>query len=416
MFKFLHAADVHLDSPLRGLESHEGAPVDEIRGASRRAFSNFIDLAIEEKVHFVLLAGDLFDGDWKDYNTGLYFVKSMSRLRKAGILVFLVLGNHDAASRITKSLQLPDNVKLFSALEPETVLLEELGVAICGISHQGRKTLNNLAVSFPPPDPHYLNIAILHTSLNGRAGHDTYAPCSVDDLVSKGYDYWALGHVHQAEKVSEDPWIVFPGCLQGRHIRETGAKGALLVSVENGQVCEVEERRVDVLRWKSCRADLSQCETLEAVLDTVRVTLQTELDTADGRSLAIRLYLEGNCSVHDEVISGQDYLVEELRSLAVDLGDIWLEKISFRTERLLTIEELVGEESPLADLLKIVDQVEYDHDTLFDSMPELMKLKNKLPRDMKDALLPDSAESRDEFARDVREILLASLLSRSKGS
>ena len=94
MLKFLHAADIHLDSPLHGLERYEGAPVEELRSATRRAFDNLIELAIAEDVSFVLLAGDLYDGDWKDYNTGLYFVGQMRKLKEAGIRVFIVSGNN----------------------------------------------------------------------------------------------------------------------------------------------------------------------------------------------------------------------------------------------------------------------------------------------------------------------------------
>jgi DNA repair exonuclease SbcCD nuclease subunit len=97
--KFIHAADIHLDSPLVGLRFYEGAPVDEIRGATRRAFQNLIELAITEKVDFILIAGDLYDGDWKDYNTGLFFLKEMAKLRDHGIRVFMISGNHDATSR-----------------------------------------------------------------------------------------------------------------------------------------------------------------------------------------------------------------------------------------------------------------------------------------------------------------------------
>src|SRR5829696_667564 len=132
MLKFLHAADVHLDSPLRGLERYDGAPVEEIRGAARRAFENLVDLALAEEVAFLLLAGDLYDGDWKDYNTGLFFAAQMRRLEEAGTPVFVISGNHDAASQITRVLRPPDNVKVFSTRKPETVELKGLEVALHG--------------------------------------------------------------------------------------------------------------------------------------------------------------------------------------------------------------------------------------------------------------------------------------------
>lgn len=267
MIKFIHTADIHLDSPLKGLEAHDDAPVQEIRGATRRAFDNLVDLAITEAVDFILIAGDLYDGDWKDYNTGLFFAARMGRLDRAGIDVFIVSGNHDAASQITKTIPLPDNVTVFPFGKPRSVIRDDLGVIIHGQSYSRRVVTENLARNYPRNNPDYLNIGVLHTSLTGRDGHEPYAPCSPDELASKGYDYWALGHVHQREIVSMAPWIVFPGNLQGRHIRETGAKGATLVTVVEGRITAVDPRELDVLRWADCVVDLSLCETLDEVHD-----------------------------------------------------------------------------------------------------------------------------------------------------
>src|SRR5687767_8508980 len=136
--KWVHAADLHLDSPLRGLERYEGAPVERIRTATRRAMQNLVALCVEEKAGLLLLAGDLFDGAWKDYSTGLFFAARMSELREAGVRVVIVRGNHDAASAITKSLRLPENVKELSARRPETVVIEEMGIAVHGQSFPTR--------------------------------------------------------------------------------------------------------------------------------------------------------------------------------------------------------------------------------------------------------------------------------------
>jgi DNA repair exonuclease SbcCD nuclease subunit len=118
MIRFLHAADIHLDSPLTGLERYEGAPVEELRGATRRALENLVELAIERELDFVLIAGDLYDGDWKDHNTGLFFVDRMNRLREAAIPVVIISGNHDAANRMTRSLRRPDTWNCSATSEP----------------------------------------------------------------------------------------------------------------------------------------------------------------------------------------------------------------------------------------------------------------------------------------------------------
>ncbi|MCI5157684.1 MAG: DNA repair exonuclease, partial [Candidatus Electrothrix sp. AUS1_2] len=255
-FKFIHAADIHLDSPLRGLSRYESAPADSIRAACRRAFENLVDLAIEEEAAFVLLAGDLYDGDWKDYSTGIFLSKQMGRLGRHNIRVFAVSGNHDAANRMTKSLDSPSNMTIFSARKAETVALEDLGVVIHGRSFPTRHVDENLVAGFCTAEKGLFNIGLLHTSLDGREDHADYAPCSLDDLRSKDYQYWALGHIHRHEIIRKEPYIIFPGCIQGRNIRETGAKGCVLVSVDDGSVAEIERMPLDVLRWSLCDIDL----------------------------------------------------------------------------------------------------------------------------------------------------------------
>ncbi len=412
-FSFLHTADIHLDSPLKGLEAHEDAPVDEIRGATRRAFDNLIDLAIEEAVDFVLIAGDLYDGDWKDYNTGLFFAGRMGRLDKAGIRVFVASGNHDAASRSTRALPLPDNVTLFPHKKPTSVALEELGVIIHGQSYSSRAVIENLAAQYPQHGSGYFNIGLLHTSLTGREGHEDYAPCTPDDLKSKGYDYWALGHVHKREIVSEEPWILFPGNIQGRHIKETGSKGATLVTVEDGRVVEVKERELDVLRWAICQVDLSECETTDSVYDAVKQAFEQERAKADGKTLALRLVLTGRCSVHAQLFDRAAQWVEEFRGIAAGLGDIWLEKVKFRTNRKVSLEEIIGEDTPVAGLVQSIQRLELDGDTLLRLAPELAVLKSKLPPEIHggdEPFLDTSPEKIAELRNEVQELLIARLL------
>ncbi len=149
MFKFIHAADIHLDSPLRGLSRYEGAPVGRIRGATRDALEELTRLAIDEEVHFVVIAGDVFDGDWRDYNTGLFFARQMTQLREKGIRVFFLAGNHDAASSITKNLRMPDNVHKFPTGKPKTFLVKEIRVAIHGQGFARPDVTDNLVAGYP---------------------------------------------------------------------------------------------------------------------------------------------------------------------------------------------------------------------------------------------------------------------------
>lgn len=417
MFTFLHAADIHLDSPLRGLEGYADAPVDQIRQATRRAFDNLIDLAIEEQVAFVLLAGDIYDGDWKDYNTGLFFIDRISRLRKADIRVFMVSGNHDAASQISKSLHLPDNVHLFSAKHSETITLEALEVAIHGQSYHTRALTDNIAKNYPHALPHYLNIGLLHTSLTGRQEHEPYAPCSLDDLRTKGYDYWALGHIHKREDVAQAPWIVFPGNIQGRHIHEAGAKGATLVRVDGGQITAVEHRDLDVLRWSLCQVDLTNCAALELAIDVIRQAMEAEQTHAEGRPLALRLQLAGKSPLHAELHRKSAVLTEEFRSLAVGLGEIWLEKVLFATQRPVTLGETLGMETPMADLVRAIDRLDFEPTALMELVPEIGVLQSKLPPELQheSGLISVSPTDMSTLCEDIKEMLIARLLGQEGG-
>lgn len=185
-FQFLHTGDIHLDSSLKNLAGQDGPAAELIRTATRRAFSNLVDLAIADEVAFVVIAGDLYDGDWRDFQTGLLFVRQMGRLANAQIPVYLIWGNHDAESQITKRLNLPDNVKVFSSRKPQTLKLDGLPVAIHGQSFKQRDVTENLVPAYPAPIADCFNIGVLHTGLGGMSGHANYAPCSMDDLVNKG--------------------------------------------------------------------------------------------------------------------------------------------------------------------------------------------------------------------------------------
>ncbi len=414
--KFIHSADIHLDSALHGLERYEGAPVEEIRSATRRAFDNLIELAIDEQVAFVLLVGDLYDGDWKDYNTGLYFVERMGRLRDANIRVFIVAGNHDAASQITKHLRLPDNVTLFSTRKPERVVLDDLGVSICGQGFATRAVTDDISQDYPQGDPQLLNIGLLHTCLDGKPGHEPYAPCTVDGLRSKGYQYWALGHVHKREEVSQDPWIVFPGNIQGRHIREIGPKGCTLVTVNAGEIVAVEHRDLDVMRWSICELDVSAAETVDDIYEQVREGLQLALDAAEGRPVAVRLVLYGACSAHLKLHAERERWIQEYRALATGLGGagIWLEKISIKTRPVVSTDEVLERDDALSGLLRAIHDMDLDSSALDGLADEMSVLRQKLPAELlagDDPFDPANPEFLKETLEDIKELLVNRLMT-----
>lgn len=331
-FRFLHAADIHLDSPLSGLSRYEGLPAERLRRATRDAFDNLINAAIREAVDFVIIAGDLFDGDWRDMSTGLYFARAMGRLEAAGIRVFILKGNHDAESLITKSLPWPSNVSVFSSRAPETFDLADLGVALHGQSFPTGAVVEDLSANYPQPKPNRFNIGVLHTGLGGYAQHQTYAPCSVQGLSVKGYGYWALGHVHAQQVVSEDPYIVFPGNLQGRHAKETGPKGAMLVDVSGDRAVTLRPLELDVLRWMQLETDCTGLQDLSEVQTRIQEQLRTACqDQAGGRDAVIRVTLTGVTRLSGLLNDRRDTLRDEVCAIAAALGEVWLEKLRIRT-------------------------------------------------------------------------------------
>jgi len=327
-FRFLHAADLHLDSPLIGLRQRTEAYASRLDDASRCAFDNLIRFAIEQGCRLVVIAGDVFDGQWRDYRTGLFFADRMRQLREAGIRTVMIAGNHDAENKFAARLQLSDNVTLFSSRAPESVEIKDIETVVHGRSFPQRDVRDNIALTYPRPVDGCFNVGLLHTACTGRDGHEPYAPCTVEQLQNHGFQYWALGHVHAHEVLSTTPHIVFPGNLQGRSVREAGPKGAVLVDVVDGRVSRVEHCPLDLIRWTVQTIDVAAASDREAVLNAVRVALEGARDAADGRGLAARIRLVGQSALHAELKTTEAALQEEVETLAVGAAeDIWVERL-----------------------------------------------------------------------------------------
>jgi len=382
-FRFIHASDIHLDSPLKGLSGQQGAAADRIRTATRVALENLVGHAIEGEVDFVVIAGDLYDGDWRDYQTGLFFVSQMGRLAKADIPVFLLHGNHDAESQITRRLTLPVNVSVFSARKAETFQLPAFNVALHGQSFRQRDVTDNLVTTYPPPIAGCFNIGVLHTGLGGMQGHANYAPCTIEELINKGYEYCALGHVHQAAVLHERPHVVYCGNLQGRHIRESGPKGASLIVVEDGQVETISPLHVDCVRWIHLQVPVDQCSASADVGDLVRQAIEEAVEReADGRLLVCRIELTGQTDLHGELLASVDRLLAEARAAALGLGEevAWIERLVIATA---SPETAVSRNDALGDLRHIMENACSDGELQAQLATDLGDLVRKLPHDIR---------------------------------
>ena len=330
-FRFLHAADLHLGSPFLGLALKDEDVAARFAKASRSAFEDLVTKALEEGVSFVVIAGDVFDGEWRDNSIAFFLNRQLARLSNHGIPTFFLRGNHDAESVVAKSLTWPDKVFEFSTRRPETHRIMDLRVALHGRGFPHREVVENYAVDYPEPLAGWFNIGALHTAC-GRAGHENYAPCTVADLAARGYDYWALGHVHAFEIVSRDPWIVYPGNLQGRSIRECGERGAVLVEVADGVVAEVRRIVTDYARWAEVFVDAAPHDDETGLLRAVEAEVRVHAEAAEGRLLAVRVVLTGATPLHARFIADRDRLRDEVEAAAQRCADdVWLERLRIDT-------------------------------------------------------------------------------------
>jgi DNA repair exonuclease SbcCD nuclease subunit len=419
--KIVHAADLHLDSPLLGLTRYEKAPVEAIRGATRRAFDKLMALCVEERAQLLLIAGDVFDGDWRDYSTGLFFASALLGLREVGTRVVIVRGNHDAASQITKNLELPEHVFELPSGHPDTVTFEDIGVACHGQSFRDRAVSADLASRYPEPSKGLFNVGLLHTSLTGREGHADYAPTTVATLAARGYDYWALGHVHRREVVSEAPMVVYPGNLQGRHARETGSKGATLIDVTDGRIASVEHRALDVVRWTVCEVDASEVASGDDVVALVQRGLDRELRRAEGRTLAVRVVLRGATRAHATLVADAARWEAQIRLAGSDVGgdELWIERILTKTSSELDRTRLAEREDAVGQLVRALERLRDDRAEQYELVSVFTELWQKLPPEVREG--PDAVRLDDpDFIRDalddIEGLILPELLSPNAGS
>jgi len=384
-FSFLHAADLHVDSPLRGLDAYEGAPVERLRGATRQALVALVDLAVDREVDLVLLAGDIYDGDWADFRTGLFFREQMLRLRRAGVRVFVVKGNHDAESQITRQLPEVEGVHVFNSLKSETVDLPALRAAIHGRSFPYRAVPEDLVPGYPAPIAGRFNIGLLHTSLTGREGHDPYAPTTPEALAAKGYDYFALGHVHAREVVRErSPRIVFPGNLQGRHARETGPKGCELVVVEDGLLASADFVALDVVRWHRLELDASGLDGIDALARRFRERAAALAADARERLHALRVVVAGESALHRLEAAQPGTIAAAVQAAAqdVDDADLWIESVRLALRSPLDRAAAAGRADAVGEVVQLVDAIAADEAAMrawfLDQLAELATLPASL--------------------------------------
>lgn len=392
-FRFVHTADLHLDSPLRSLALRNADLAEVVRGASRTALTRIVDLCLAESVDALLIAGDLYDGSQTSMNTALFLASELRRLEAAGIRVFIIRGNHDSQSSIKRELALPDNVNLFTgrSIKPVPIKVLDSGkpVYIHGIGFDEPHAPDSLLPRFHAPVADAVNIGMLHTSLAGAPGHDPYAPCSIADLTTHGFDYWALGHVHLRQVHTLKPLIVMPGIPQGRDINEDGAKSVTLVSVADDGTFTHEERPVGQAVFQRLAIDLTGVSEWRDMLATAGQSVAACRQTVEAEALILRVALVGMTPLAWTLRRDPDYLLADLANIAAGTEGCWIEKVEVSCRSAAVAISISGPDplSELADLIRT--DILPSHAFRQDVAGLVNDLVLQLPRELRETLAGD---------------------------
>ena len=363
-FSFLHAADLHLDTPFASVGGFPAAVGDALREASLQAWTALVDTAIERQVAFVLLAGDLYDGAERGLRAQWAFLDGVTRLDAHGIRTFVVHGNHDPVREGWTAIgSFPELVTVFPADRVGSVEFEAGGerVVVHGTSYATAATEENLALRYPAASGGGFHVGLLHANVGGSVtGHLDYSPCSLDDLRATGYQYWALGHVHQHEVLQEgEPWVVYAGNLQGRSPKHTerGPKGACIVSVAGGVASAPEPVVLDRVRFHDVAVAIDPYTDVMALLDQ----LERLADPAahQGRHLIVRATIEGSGPLHGELVTParRAEVLDELRRRGTARTPfVWWHGITWRTKPAAEVIDLRRRDDFTADLHRFMEE------------------------------------------------------------
>jgi len=401
-FRFLHTADVHLDSPLATLALRESALAEMIGGATRKAFVAIIDLCLAEEVDALLIAGDLYDGEQTSMKTARFLADQLRRLDQAGVETFIIRGNHDAESRITRELTLPESVKVFAGrAEALTLSRNGLDVAVHGVSFAQKHAPESLLPKFRPPIRGSVNIGMLHTSLGGSPAHDRYAPCALSELHGTDFDYWALGHVHRRSVDIGKATIVMPGNPQGRDINEAGPKSATLVTIGDDRKITVDERLTSVAEFQRVAVDFSGVEEWREALARIERALLAARTGAPSEHLVARLALAGPTALAWRLRSDADKLDADARAIAAEIGRTWIDKVELDCAAPRAPAGAASGD-PVAELHALMETEVSQSKAFQDSLRGIAdELSRNLPFGSRDGVLGRDAE---EFARILRAI------------
>ncbi len=346
MLRFIHAADLHLGNTGPSTLGLSPKWIERIKNASYKAFNNLIDQALALEVDFILLAGDLLDTSTPTLRSQLELYKGLNRISEANIKVFMVGGNHDPLNLKKAQSEMPEGVYLFGA-KPETISFKKKGrtlAQISGISYPTTRVNEDLSLLLKPGDCGF-QIALLHTNVSGYGNRDNYSPSELDSLIKKGFDYWALGHVHTKAILNENPYIVYPGTTQGQHINETGPKGFYLVEVD--KKVKMEFINSSVYLWENL--ELEAFDTL----DKLDLAFEELIAKAYEVPRVYRLKIKGRTPLYNSLLSEK----EELESRFKEASAYALESLVLEILPDLDYNQIKTEESLPGEFIRTAEKL-----------------------------------------------------------
>ncbi len=356
-FKFIHTADLHLDSPFRGLTHIPEHIYKSIQISTFSAFDKIIDYCIEYNVDFLLISGDIFDTDERSIKAEIYFSKGLERLNQQGINVYIIHGNHDPVNKIKSKFNWPENVYSFSAKKVENFSFykeNEEVARIYGRSYPTKAFLENIVPDYlVKKADNVFNIGLLHTNVDGNKEHGSYAPTTLSELKNTDIDYWALGHIHKAGiLLDKAPMIVYSGTPQGGNIKETGDKSCLLVEVEKSNIKKTKWLNTSRIIWEQLDIDISGVETTDQVIKLI----EEEIDVVFSKTelpMIIRIKLVGRTDYDIHKGNKVQDIFESLNEQYSDQNK-WLliESIKVKTKPTISIEGMLEQDSFIADFFK----------------------------------------------------------------
>jgi DNA repair exonuclease SbcCD nuclease subunit len=368
IIKFIHCADLHLDSPFQGLTTKEPSLADRFKHATNEAFVKIIDLCLAEEVDFLTIGGDTFDGADRSLCAQILLRDQFERLHKANIPVILVAGNHDPLSDWLTEIRFPKNVHLLAGDKVEKVPIKKDGkviTTIYGISYKERDVKENLSLEFHASEKDAVSIGLLHANVGARKEHAPYSPCTINDLRAGNMDLWLLGHIHTPEVICKDPFILYPGNIQGRHINEDGSRGCYLIKVDSNYKISHEFKPVQNILWKQEEINIKEIATSLELVDLLTDKCEEELSnlTKDEKGIVIRWKLTGSSSLYheltmtDKIEETKEILVERFFSQA---PFIFSESIRLLIKPDKKTEDFVNQENFIGDFLRLAGQVKDD--------------------------------------------------------